>query len=285
MAHMGVLQVLEEEDIPLDLIVGTSIGALVGAAYASGTRARIMERRAKDFFESAVFRESALKSAKEMQASKDLTLTQKIQAFFKNRYMLAQAMFRAGMLQSENFQAMIDYFIPDVEIQDLPIPYRAIATDLITGQPVVLSRGPLRKAVMASCAVPAAVAPTCLDQWLLSDGGVVHMVPNRVARHEGAEFVVAVSVNREIYSREKFTSAVDIYVRAAEIMSFHFERLMLEDADVVIRPKVGDIHWTDFDLTDELVGAGAGATREMLPDILKGLPLAVRLLHALKGKR
>lgn len=271
LAHIGVIRAFEEESIPVDIVVGTSIGALVGASYASGTGADEMENKINEFLNSPTFQESALKSIKEIEASKRLTLSQKIQSFFKKRLYLAKAMFRAGMLQSEDFQAMIDYFVPDIQIQDTRVPFRAVATDLVSGQPMVISEGSLRKAVMASCAVPGAVAPLEEDSMLLSDGGIVNLVPTTVAREEGAEFVVAVSVNIDIYSEEKFCSALDIYLRAAEIVSFHLERSKLEEADVVIRPRVGDLHWTDFSLAEDLIQEGEKAAREELGIIQKEL--------------
>lgn len=271
-AHIGILRVFEAHSIPIDLLVGTSIGALVGGAFASGVETHRMEEMLEEFLESPVFQDSALNSIKEIQASKKLSLTQKIQAFFKNRYVLAQAMFRPGMLQTEDFQDMVDFFLPDIQIEDTLIPFRAVSTDLISGQAVVISRGPIRKAVMASCAVPGAVAPFAQDDLLLSDGGIVAMVPAAIARQEGAQFVVAVGVNSAIYSEDDFTSAMDVYVRANHITSFHFEEQMLKQADLVIRPRVGGLHWTEFFLAKDLVKEGERAANEKLRILRKNLP-------------
>ena len=276
LAHIGVLKVFEEESIPIDIIAGTSIGALVGAAYASGAGPDELEKKTDDFLNSAIFQDSALKSIKEIEASKRLSLSKKIQAFFKDRIYLAKAMFRPGMLQSEDFQAMIDYFVPDIEVQDTRIPFTAVVTDLVSGQPVVISKGSLRKAVMASCAVPGAVAPLEQENMLLSDGGIINLVPTTVAREQGAAFVIAVSVNSDICSEEEFSSAVDIYIRAAQIGTFHLERSELERAEVVIRPQVGRLHWTDFLLARDLIHEGERATREKLNMIRKALPFPYR---------
>jgi NTE family protein len=218
-----------------------------------------------------------------MQASKKLSLTQKIQAFLKNRITLAQAMFRPGILEKEDFQGMIDFFLPDMQIQDLRICFRAMATDLITGEPVVISEGPLRKAVLASCAVPGAVPPIQINDALLSDGGIINMVPAGVARDEGAGFVVAVSVNTEIFSEEKLSSAWDIYARSSNITGFHLEKCLLQDADVVIRPNVGKLHWTDFTLAADLILEGERATINKLPDLINVLPRWRRIMKKRKG--
>ncbi len=275
-AHVGVLRVFEEESIPVDLIVGTSIGAMVGAAYAIGQNTHEMEKRIEEFLNSPTFQESALKSVKEIHDTRKSGFTGKIHAFFRNRLLLAQSLFRLGMLGSEEFEAMIDFFVPDIQIQDTQIPYRAVATDLVSGQSVVMTEGPLRRAVMASCAVPGAVPPVEVNGMLLSDGGSINIVPTMVAREEGADFVVAVSVRGDIHSDDGFGSAADICFRAADIMGFHFETYMLEKANFVIHPRVGDLHWTEFALAKDLVREGERAAREKLHLFRKTLPLSRR---------
>lgn len=275
-AHVGVLRVFEQESIPVDLIVGTSIGALVGAAYATGQNTLEMEERIEEFLNSPTFQESALKDIKDIQDSKKSSFAWKIHAFFRNRILVAQSLFRLGMLGSDQFQAMIDFFVPDIQIQDTQIPYRAVAADLMSGQSVVMSEGPLRRAVMASCAVPGAVPPVEVNGMLLSDGGSINVVPTTVAREEGADFVVAVSVRGDIHSEEELCSAVNICFRAADIMGFHFETYMLEKADVVIQPQVGSLHWTEFALARDLVREGEEAAREKLHLIRKTQPLSRR---------
>lgn len=272
LAHIGVLRAFEEESIPIDVIAGTSIGALVGGVFASGISSSEMIELVDSFLESPTFQDSALKSIKEAQESKRLSLTQKIQAFFKNRIILAQAMFRPGILHAEDFQAMINYFLPDIDVEELKIPFVAMATDLISGYPYAISHGSLRKAVMASCAVPGAVPPVEDDGKLLSDGGIVTFVPTSMVRKMGAEFVVAVTVGSEIETNEKMKTAMDIYVRATNIMGFHLEQGDLKDADAVIRPEVGNLHWTDFLLARDLIREGERATRERMVDVKKALP-------------
>ncbi|HDZ23840.1 MAG TPA: hypothetical protein ENH70_04795 [Desulfobacteraceae bacterium] len=283
LAHVGVFKAFEENSIPIDVIAGTSIGALVGAAFASGLSSREMSELVDSFLESPTFQDSALKSIKEVQESKHLSLPQKIQAFFKNRIILAQAMFRPGILHAEDFQAMIDYFLPDIEMDELKTPFVAVATDLISGYPVALSSGPLRKAVMASCAVPGAVPPVEDDGKLLSDGGIVNLVPTTVVREMGAEFVVAVTVGSEIETEDEMKTAMDVYVRATNIMGFHLEQGDLKEADAVIRPDVGNLHWTDFLLARDLIREGERASRERMVDLKKALPFFKRWSSRFSG--
>ncbi len=284
LAHIGVFKVFDDESIPIDIIVGSSIGALVGGAFASGLKTLELEKRIEDFLESPIYRHSALKNIRDFEANKKLSLSQKIQAFLKNRLLLAQAMHKAGILDNEDFQAMIEFFLPDIEIQDTIIPFRAVATDLVSGRPIVISEGSLREAVMASCSVPGAISPQETNGKLLSDGGITYMVPTTVAKAERAEFIVAVSVNSQIHSTEKFSSAVDIYVRSTNIGLFYFEQRLLQEADVVILPQVGDLHWTDFGRAMDLISEGEKAAREKLDHIRKGSFSLRRRLLSVMGK-
>jgi NTE family protein len=276
-AHLGVLRVFDEESIPIDIIVGSSAGALIGGAYASGQNTYEIEAKLEEFLESRLFQDSALKSIRELQHHNRSSLPHKIQAFFRNSISFTQAMFRQGLLQGEDFQEMVDYFLPDIQFQETRIPFRAMATDLVSGRPVILSHGSLRKGVMASCAVPGAVPPQMAGEKLLADGGIIFMVPATIVRQEGADFVVAVSVSPQLLPCDKVSSAVDVYVRSAEISSYYLEKLLLKDADVALLPCIENIHWTDFDHSKDLIEEGQRATRENLLYIRKALPFRRRL--------
>ncbi|MBE9547126.1 MAG: patatin-like phospholipase family protein, partial [Proteobacteria bacterium] len=191
LAHIGVLRVFEEEAIPIHILVGSSIGALVGGAYASGIGPAEMEKKMDEYLNSPEFQSSAVKAVavEENQEREEMSLTQKIQSFFKNRFLLAQAMFKPGILSQKDFQSIVNYFIPDIQIEETQIPFRAVATDLVSGEQITFSEGSLRQAVTASCAVPGAIEPLKEGEMILSDGGIICLVPSTVARKEGADIV------------------------------------------------------------------------------------------------
>jgi NTE family protein len=276
-AHLGVLRVLDQESIPIDIIVGSSMGALVGGAYASGLDTYLLEAKLEEFLKSSLFQDSALNSIGDIQSRDRSSLPHKIQTFLRNSISFTQAMFRQGLLQGENFQEMIDFFLPDIQFHETRVPFRAVATDLVSGRPVILSNGSLRKGVMASCAVPGAVPPQKAGEKLLADGGIFFTVPTAIVREEGADFVVAVSVSSEIWPCHELSSALDVYVRSADIASCHLEKLLLRDADVTLLPHTGNIHWADFDHSKDLIQEGERVTREKLLHIRKALPLWRRL--------
>jgi len=273
LAHVGVLRVFEEEAIPLDVLVGTSAGALVGGAYAGGVSIDEFIRKTDYYLNSDDFQSSAIKAIEDAHSHDALGLTQKIQTFVMNRFYLAQAMFRPGVLSCEEFQFMIDYFIPDIQIEETQIPFRAVATDLISGEQIVFSSGPLRQAVMASCAVPGAIEPLNSGDMCLSDGGIICLVPSSVARREGADIVIAVAVDPDICTADEFHTAREVHDRAMKIMSHQLENYELREADIIIRPDVGDLHWSDFSRARDLIDEGEKATRDKLEDIRGAMPV------------
>jgi NTE family protein len=271
LAHIGVLRVLEREEIPIDLIVGTSIGALVGGAYASGISPDELQKKVDEYLNSTEFRSSTMKAFEAAHAKGELGLTQKIQTYLRNRFYLIQAMFKPGILSNEDFQTTINYFIPDIQIEETRIRFRAVATDLVSGEQITFSKGPLRQAVMASCAVPGAIAPIKEGGRLLSDGGIICLVPSSVARQEGADIVISVAVDRGI-SSEELRTVVDVYHRVSEIMGEKLKKYEFAEADVVILPEVGDLHWSNFSQAMNLIDEGEKAAREKLDEIRNVMP-------------
>jgi len=271
LAHIGVLRVFEKEEIPIDLVAGTSIGALVGGAYASGSNSEELQKKAEAYLNSNEFRSSAIRAFEAAHAKGEIGLAQKIETYLRNHFYLIQAMFKPGILSNEDFQVTIDYFIPDIQIEETRIPFRAVATDLVSGEEITFSKGSLRQAVMASCAVPGAVAPLKEGERLLSDGGIICRVPSSVARREGAEIVIAVVVDRGIGS-EEIRNVVNVYLRVSEIMGERLKQYALADADVVILPEVGESHWSSFSQAMNLLDEGERAAREKLDEIRRLVP-------------
>jgi len=282
LSHIGVLKVFEQEDIPVDIIVGTSIGALIGGAYACGISSQELERKVRDYVNSDEFQSSALKAMSDMYSGEQESLLQRVQSFLKNQVYLVQMLFKPGILSIDAFQSMVYNFVPDIQIEDTRIPFRAVATDLISGEQIVFSEGSLRQAVMASSAVPGAIEPVKEGERLLSDGGIISLIPVDVARKEGADIVIAVAVDRDLQTDENFTTAKDIYYRACEITSDKLERYELMDADIIIRPNVKNLHWSHFSQAVDLITEGEKATKDMLGSIHNARSLLKTWINSMK---
>jgi NTE family protein len=170
LAHIGVLQVLERERVVPDCIAGTSVGSLVGAAYAAGVRGKGLEKMALEM---------------------------------RWRKIARPALSRYGLASFAKLETWIVDTVGDLSFADLEIPFAAVAADLETGQPVILREGRLAPAVRASCSVPGFVIPLELDGRLLTDGGVANNLPISVAREMGADVVIAVDLMLPLGRRPK----------------------------------------------------------------------------------
>jgi NTE family protein len=276
-SHIGVLNVIEEEGIDIDVIAGTSAGALIGAAYASGQRPEEIQKKIDAYMRSPEFEESTIKSIGESFFGDKKNFFQRAHTFVKNRLLFVQAFFKSSVLPSNDFQSLINYFLPDIDIRETRIPLRVVSTDLITGKKIVFSEGSLRQAVLASCSVPGALAPVRYGEMLLADGGITSLVPVHVTREAGADIVIAVTVDRELSTDVMIETAKDVLFRAGEITADTLEEWELADADVIIRPQVGHMHWMDYSRSADLVKIGEQAARESLEKITDSLPVLKRI--------
>ena len=276
LAHIGVLNVLEQEGIAIDLIVGTSAGALIGGAYAAGLSTRDITDRVDAYLKSTEFEESAIKSIGLSFSPGPKSFLQRAQIFVRNQYYLIRALSSPSILPAEDFRSLINYLLPDIDIRNTRIPFRAVSTDLISGKQIVFAEGPLRQAVLASSSVPGACEPVRLDRLLLADGGVTSLVPVHAARDAGADIVIAVMVDRDLPANTGIETAKDVLYRAGEITANMLEAAELQNADVIIRPALGDLHWTDFSRSKDMVAIGEEAARRALEKINASLPLSRR---------
>lgn len=280
--HIGVLKVLEQEEIPIDLIAGTSAGALIGGAYASGASPQEIHRRIDDYIQSPEFRSSTLREMGLAMNPAELTFWERTRNAVLQKFLLMSFFVKPAILPLKDFESLIGYFIPDIDIRETRIPFCAVATDLITGKRVVISKGSLRQAVLASSAVPGAILPVRLGEWLLADGGITSLVPVLAALEAGADSVIAVVVNREIHASGRFETAQEIVYRAGDITAEKLEEVELRRADVVIRPRIGDLHWSDFSRAKGLIQEGEGAARLALEEIREVVPLSRKVFRAIR---
>lgn len=269
--HIGVLRVLEKEGIPIHCVAGTSIGALVGAMYALNRSAMAIERRLQEYLESDAFHKARFNFMAETSAETRFGILTRIASFIKKEFIITLALSRPHLISKDRFIESLSFFIPDIRIEDLQLPFAAVATDLETGEEVVIRRGSLLQAVYASCTYPGVVEAVRWGGRLLVDGGVVSMVPVRAARNLGADVVVAVDAERCIGESIEGLSGIEILFRADDIMGAELTRYQTQDADILIHPGVGDAKWYDFQKMPEYADLGERAAQERLRDIREAL--------------
>jgi NTE family protein len=241
-----------------------------------------------EFLASPLFRDSALSALERESIEQEEGFTRKIHGYVRSRLCEVHALFRPGVLSQEEFRPVIEYFIPDIGFEDTRIPFRAVATDLVSGDQVVFDSGSLRQAVVASCAVPGAVEPLKEGGRLLSDGGIICLVPASVARENGADLVIAVEVGADIFLEKELRSALSVYYRASDIMAHRLTEYELRDADIVIRPGVGTLGWADFSKAEKVIAAGEKAAAgqiQVICSAASGRRRWVNFLDLIRGRR
>lgn len=273
LAHIGVLKVLEQNRIPIDLIVGTSVGALIGGVYATTRSAIATERRFQEFIFSKEFKRARFDFLKESREARRGVM-RRVVTLLKKGIFYSFSMAKTSWVSAEYFEHNINALLDDVSIEQTAIPFCAVAADILQGQEVLLREGRLRRAVSASSAVPGLLPPVAIDGRILIDGGWVAQVPVIPALHAGADLVIAVDVSKELEDLTVTGSGLNIMVRAAGIRSEALRGMQCRLADVLIEPDVRRVHWADFSAFLECVQRGEEAARARLDEIRHALRIA-----------
>lgn len=266
LAHLGVLDVLEREGVPIDLIAGTSMGSLVGAVYAGQQRAAKLIEKAVAFYASPEFTNSRIHNLRRGE-QEDLGFFDSVSVGVRKGLALSSQVTRISYLDRDDLLALLRPFVDDRDIRSLPIPLGVVTCDLAAGVQRVFRKGPLIDAVAASSAIPGAFPPIEIDGVPCIDGGIVNMVPVSVARDMGAELVIAVNVSHDSMKPADLKRALEVYFHTHEITKRVLIAHQLRDADVVVTPQVGEHHWADFSAASRIIEAGRVAAEAALPEI------------------
>ena len=234
LAHIGVLKVLEEEKIPINFIAGTSVGALIGAVYAAGASPEDMAEfaakvRLKDFARWTVS--------------------------------------RLGFASNDRMTGMLQRCLKVKTFEELRLPLAVIATEFVSGEPVVFRSGDLIGPVRASCAYPGMFLPVTLNGKTLVDGMLAYSVPTTPLRQMGAQRVLAVYLKAHWANAGPPRSVFDVIGQCFSIAQTRMSGLWQADADIVLEPDVAGFSYDSFDRAAELVRAGEHAARRALPRI------------------
>lgn len=270
-AHLGVIEEVLRAGWDVRRVIGISIGSLAGAMFAFDPDIDVVQRRALDYLLSEEF---AQRQQELFQARPPMEETppgglfgwyNSVVEYLQAHQKLTRAVTRRSLLSGVLLEEVCEHMLPDADIADAEIPLGVVAVDLHTGEPVVLERGPLRKAVQASASLPGIFPPVKLDGRLLCDLGVVASLPARIARRIDECPVIAVDVASRLKPVE-CTTALDVLMRMIEIGEWMFRDELRAAADLLIEPEVGDIHWADFSRSESLIQIGREAAREALRD-------------------
>ncbi len=286
LAHVGVLRALERAEIPLDVIVGTSMGSIVGGAYAATRDIAQVESTVRAVVTSEKFRKNRLSFLRETKRRRGGMLFS-VSNLVRRGIFYGVSTLRPSFLSAEEFADSMETVVPDVAIESIETPFGAVTLDIETGEEVVLRTGSLRDATRASSAIPGILPPVRLDGRTLIDGGWVDKVPVVPAFRLGADVVIAVDISPELEEVRGFRRGIDIMTRANLIRDSILVGLLSRLADLVIEPDVKRVHWADFGALEQCIESGEEAATRAVPalrDLLRRERLAT-LVRRRPGKR
>ena len=284
LAHIGVLKALEEQGIRIDAIAGTSMGAVIGGLYASGYKIDELEKLAlnidwRQALSDAPPREDV--PFRRKQDDRDFLVKQKLS--FRDDGSLGLPL---GVIQGQNLALLLESKLAHAsdtrDFDKLPIPFRAVATDIASGEKVVFRKGHLPQVIRASMSIPAVFAPVELDGRLLVDGGMTDNIPLDVARDMGVDIAIVVDIGTPLRSRKQLNTVVDVLNQSITLMTRRNSEVQLaalHKDDVLIQPALSSFGVTDFGRAQEMIDAGYRATR-----ILDARLARLRPAHALDAE-
>ena len=287
-AHVGVLKVLEELHVPVDLVVGTSMGAIVGGLFAAGLSPDSMEAWVAHADWDDLFRDQPSYSRlafRRKEEAREFPIPLEV-GVGSDGLQLPSGLV-AGQKLNAALRTLTFHAARVSDFDSLAIPFRAVATDLETGQMVVLGGGDLVDAIRASMSAPGVFTPYPVDDRLLVDGGLVRNVPVDVACALGADIVIAVDVGARLADRSELHGVVDLTMQVTRIMTRNGAAEQLEALgpdDLLVSPELGDMSATAFDRSLTALAAGEAAARALAPE-LRRLAVDSVAYHADQARR
>ena len=278
-AHIGILKVLERENIPIHIIAGTSIGAIIGAMYATHPSAVEIERKAYEYIESKQFKLLKFDFLDEEKYSrKGSGFFYKFTHHIKKGIFYNLSLAMKSLISEEEFRGHIEALIDDIDIKETRVKFAAITLNITMGSESVLKKGSLRRAVSASCAIPGILPPVKVNGHEFVDGGNIDLVPVQPASELGANVIIAVDVSKGIDGPFNSNCGIDVVIRAEKIAGYTLNQIRIREADIVLKPDVKNIFWADFSTFGHCVQKGEEeATRNLYK--IKRLLARKRLTH------
>lgn len=234
LAHIGVLQVLTENGIPFDFIVGSSMGAIIGALYVCGA---------------------------------DLYMSAKLVDYMDAGRLLDVSIPRMGFIQGKKIMIFLELLTKRKTFADTDIPLMVVTTDIVSGNRVILENGSIAEAIRASIAIPGVFTPVKKDEMVLVDGAVTDRLPVEVARNQGAEVIIAVDVTFGEGKQVVIRNALDVIWASLDIMQKQQFDIIKPQADIIIQPEVGNFSSRDFDKSSQLIRLGREAAEIKIKEI------------------
>ncbi len=264
LAHIGVLRALENEGIFPSLIVGSSMGAIIGAMYSQLRDSFRVEGLVKELLHRDCFTDLRLDLMPENSQPESHRSRRHLVDYLRRGIYFSRVTRRSGAIDNSILVHFLSRLLKDEDIKDTNIPFAAVCVSLATGEEVVLDQGPIIRAAAASSAIPGVITPVEISGEHFIDGSVLQVVPVTAAKSLTKYPVLAVDVSKDITREAPPKTGLDVLIRADLIANRRLNQRALTGADIVLNPEVGLADWSDFHSIDTLIAAGRDAATYFL---------------------
>ncbi|MCK5306272.1 MAG: patatin-like phospholipase family protein [Candidatus Omnitrophica bacterium] len=267
LAHIGALKAFEKAGIRPDMIVGTSMGAIMGAAYAVNPDAEALEQKVKPLMSNKNLLLLESLAAEDEPAEKRLII-ESLAAYATDLFLWNLRAIKGYIDDGSEMSNLIKELVDEKNFNEAVIKYACVATDINKGEEVIFSEGNMLKALMASSSIPGVFPPVEDGERLLIDGGIVTLLPAQPARKLGADIVIGINVDKNIQPKE-FKQGYDIIFQADDIRRHELNLMKMKYADIIIEPDVKNLSWAHFSKIDIMIEKGEEAVNKKITEIKK----------------
>jgi len=256
LAHIGILKALEKIDLIPSLIVGTSMGAVVGGMYSQLRSAEAVEEKMRKFLRGDFFKRIGLEQFSDTDRENSHSVWERFAAHLRQRYIFSKSVLGSGTFAQTTLFQSLKMLLEEGDIRDGSLRFAAVTSDLVNGEEHVFTSGSIITAVAASSAVPGIIAPLATGSHLFIDGTVTSTVPVPAASSLSKDPIIAVDVRRSLGSFENHQHGYEVVIRASEVTTRKLNDLQLQRANIILRPDVENIDWNEFHNIDRCIRDG-----------------------------
>ena len=260
-AHIGVLQALHSLGISPDVIAGTSSGSTIGAMYAATLDPFWIENRFRKFMETDLF--FKFRSGSLIDGRNEETFLEKVTTKVKQHYMVVLGLNKSYVASREVIKKAVDYLVPCDEFSELKIPMEIVAVDIQSGEEIIYHKGNLKESIIQSSSIPGFFEPTIKNEKIIVDGGVASPIPIETLKDK-VSTIMAVDITNNKLKPLQSPNMIEIMRRSDIITSLKLKAKLSSEADILVKPNVAGIHWSDFKNFDKLLHSGKSAMEKVL---------------------
>tara|TARA_B100000963_G_scaffold105520_1_gene91550 strand:+ start:876 stop:1772 length:897 start_codon:yes stop_codon:yes gene_type:complete len=260
-AHIGALQALHSSGISPDIIAGTSSGSTIGAMYAATLDPFWIENQFRKFMETDLF--FKFRSGSLIDGRNEETFLEKVTTKVKQHYMVALGLNKSFVAKREVIEKAVNFLVPCNAFSELKIPMEIVAVDIQSGEEIIYHEGNLKESIIQSSSIPGFFEPTLKDEKIIVDGGVSSPIPIETLKNK-VSIIMAVDITNSMLKPLKSPNMIEIMRRSDIITSLKLKAKLSSEADILVKPDVAGIHWSDFENFNKLLYSGKSAMEKIL---------------------